>query len=179
MINFVKHLSSVIEGGRRIIKVLRKGKSDVQTAFECAPWGTDGHAPANIRAIYAKSGTKKGKVVIGYINTSQIADVGEHRNYSTDADGNVVFEIFLRNDGTAEIGGVSDNMVRYSKLEEAFNELKSDHNALVTAHNTHIHVTTATIGLGPAVGVLSITAAPEDPSTADISPAKIDEIKTS
>jgi len=38
--------------------------------------------------------------------------------------------------------------------------VKSNHDTLQAAHDAHIHLTTATIGLGPAVGIISPTAAP-------------------
>lgn len=141
-----KHISSAIDKGRRIVKVLCFGKSDVRTAYEVAPYGTDAQAPKDVIAIYADTSNKGERIVVGYINKQQLAAVGEHRTYSTDADGALQFYIWQKNDGTCEIGGDSDNMVRYSELEAAFNELKQDFNSLVSTFNSHIHTTTATIG---------------------------------
>ena len=84
----------------------------------------------------------------------------------------------MKDDSTMEIGGSSDNMVRYSELQSAYNQLKSDFDNLVNSYNTHIHVTTATVGATAVPGVLLPTTATETPSSGDISGAKIEEIKT-
>jgi hypothetical protein len=176
MINVTKTISTSIKNAVRFVKFLRMGKSDVQECRQASPFGVDSAPISDMAAIYAKTGEVGKPVVIGYINKNQIADVGENRLFSTDSDGNVVFYIHMKNDGTAEIGGDSDNMVRYSELESAFNELRSDLNSLITAYNTHAH---PYVGLAVTVpGVTSPTSATGTPSTADITPAKINEIKT-
>ena len=117
------------------------------------------------------------EVIIGYIHKSQISEPGEIRIFSTDDNGDDQISLHLKKDGTAEFGGDSDFMVRYSALETAFNELKSDFNSLVAKHNTHVH---PFVGLAVGVpGFTTPTTTTETPSIADISGAKIDEIKTS
>lgn len=76
-----------------------------------------------------------------------------------------------------ELQGNADFAVAYTDLKLAFDQLKTDLNALITAYNAHIHVTTATIGPGPALGVISPTVSTGTPSTADMSGAKISDIK--
>lgn len=177
MINLVKVISTEIAKARRIIKVLRLGKSDVQTAHQVSPFGTDSNPIPNLRAIYMKSGTKGDTFVVGYINVQQIMDTGEHRIFSTDEDGNLSIDIRLRNDGTMEIGGDDDNMVRFSKLKDAYDQLKSDFDTHVAIYNTHIHPF-----IGLAAGVPGFTTSPtttDSASIGDISGAKIDNIKTS
>jgi len=85
--------------------------------------------------------------------------------------------IWIKEDGNLELLGEGDFAVRYLELETAFNQLQSDHDALVTAFNTHTHTTTATIGASAVPGVIAPVTAPELPSTADITPAKIEEIE--
>jgi hypothetical protein len=160
-----------------MIKFNRLGRSDVKEKLEVSPYGLDSNPVKNTVAIYTPTSVSGDGVVFGYVNPDQKADVGEFRTYATDADGVEVFYTWLKNDGTAEIGGDSDYMVRYSELESAFNELRDDFNQLVTDYNAHIHTTTATVGVGP-VGVISPTTSQGSASTADISGAKIDEIKT-
>lgn len=67
-------------------------------------------------------------------------------------------------------------MVRYSKLEEAFNQLQADHDDLVQKFNSHTHLYIP----GPPGSTVPTapTTTPGTPSTADITEAKIDEIKT-
>ena len=70
--------------------------------------------------------------------------------------------IYLNKDGEIILNQGSDFAVRFSALETAFNQLKSDYDA-----HTHPYVDTP---IGPST--TSATA----PSTADISGAKIEEI---
>jgi len=179
MISLTKHLQATIEAGKRIIQVIRFGKSDVQTAFESAPFGFDSQAPKDLRAIYARSSNKTEKVVLGYINKNQLAEIGESRIFSIDSDGQVVMSLLLKNDGTAEFGGDSDFMVRFNELKDGFDELKGDVNAFVIDYNAHTHITTATVGPSAVPGIIAPTTSLADPSIADISGAKISEIKTS
>lgn len=171
--NLVKIISTEIDSlNRRVVKFLRFGKSDIQTSFETSSCGIDSNPIKDMIAVYVETATKGQTVIIGYINKKQLAAVGELRLYSTNETGVEKFYTWLKNDGTMEIGGDSDNMVRYSKLEDAFNELKADFNSFITAYNTHVHV-------GVTSGFASSgTTTPGTQSTADITPAKIDEIKT-
>lgn len=160
---------------RRFVKFLRLGKYDVQNSVEAAPYGTDSNPIKNMVAVYGKTSQDGKTVIVGYLNKNQLADVGEHRTYSTDDEGELKFYIWQKNDGTCEIGGDDDNMVRYSKLEDAFNELKQDFNNHVQKWNTFAAAYTPG---GPLALGTPPTAQTSQSSTADISPAKIDEIKT-
>jgi hypothetical protein len=161
--------------GRRIAKFIRYGSDDVQTSISAQPFGTDANPVKDMVAVYAPTSEMGKTVIIGYLNPNAIAEIGGHRIYSTDANGAEKSIIYLRANGDAEINGADDNMVRFTKLKEAFDALKSDHNDLVTAFNTHMHPTAAT-GLPspptPGAGI------PAQASTADISGAKIDNVKT-
>lgn len=176
--NLTKVISTRIQSARRLVKFLRYGRSDVQECAESVPFGIDSNPVKDMIAVYAPTGEDGKNVIIGYINKQQLADVGETRLFSTDSDGELKFFIHLKNDGTCDVGGDTDNMVRYSELESAFNQLRSDLNDLITAYNAHIHVTTATIGASTTPGVIAPTTSTGTPSSADISGAKIDEIKT-
>jgi len=159
--NVTKTISTSIKNAVRFVKFLRMGKSDVQECRQIAPYGVDSAPIEGMAAIYAKTSEVGKPVIIGYVNKNQIAEAGEYRTFSTDSDGGVQFYIHLKNDGTAEIGGDTDNMVRYSELKIGFDKLKADFNA-------HIH--TGNMG--------APTTPPTLPSTADISNSKINEIKT-
>lgn len=179
MLNVVKILESTLDAGRRTLKFLRFGKNDVQTSLEAMPFGDDSQPVKNMKAIYGKTSDNGKTVIIGYINEEQIADTGEKRIYSTNSSGNPVMYLHLKNDGTAEFNGNADNMVRYSKLELAFNTLKAEHNALVTLFNTHVHVVVGAVPLAPPIPPTAlIPPVPGVPSVANILPAKINEIKT-
>lgn len=176
MNTLVKTISTELDNlQRRIIKFLRFGNSDVQTSFQAGPYGVDSNPVKDVIAIYAPTSEKGKTVIIGYINKNQLAKVGEHRIFSTDAEGNEATYLYLKDDGTMEIGGASDWMVRFSELEAAFNEFLDDYN-----NHTHPGVIVAVTGGSgaPAVGTPGNTATTDTPSTADISGAKIEEIKT-
>lgn len=163
--NLTKVLSTDFNGlKQRIIKILRLGNTDVQTAKEASSYGVDSNPIAEMRAIYARTSDNSETFIIGYINKNQLAAVGEMRLYSTDANGALKFYTWLKNDGTYEMGGNADNAVRYAKLNTALEEE-------VNKINTELgKIATAIAAVG---GTYTVA-----PVSVDISAAKIDEIKT-
>ena len=178
MMNIVKILSTKITNGKRLAKFLRMGLNDVQENNIAQPHGIDANPVKDMTAIYAQTSVKGESVIIGYINQNQLADIGELRLFSTDNSNAVQAVIFMRNNGDIEINGDADNMVRFSELKTAYDQLKGDFNAFVSIYNSHIHVTTATIGATPTPGVISPTVSTGTPSTATVDAAKIDNVKT-
>ena len=158
---------------RRLIKVRVLGVTDIRTAFETNAFGIDSNPIKDMRAIYAETANKGERVIIGYLNKNQLAAVGETRLFSTDANGNIKTYIWLKNDATIEIGGNTKHMVRFEELQTAFNQLKTDFNNLVTKFNSHVHTGVTTGG-----GSSATTPTPGTASTADITGAKIDTVKT-
>ncbi len=177
MIRISKIISTALVKGKLIIKVLRLGEKDVQTVNYSVPFGIDSNPNLEYRAIYAKTGEKGANILLGIINENVLASFGEIRIFSNDLDGNEITQIHLTNEGIIKIGGEDDNMVRYSKLEEAYNELNDKFNDLVSAFNQHVHPTAAPGAPSPPTPVPSVI--PATPSTGDITPSKIDEILTS
>lgn len=174
-------LSALVQEGRRRIKILLNGRSDAREVYESMPFGIDGVPAQNYRAIYAETEEKGRNIVIGYINVNQLSTLnsGENHIYSTSDDGSKVSAfIKLLNDDTIEILGNGDFLVRYAGLETAFNQLKQEHDNLVNLFNAHIHTTTATVGSSPTPGVISAPTTSGSASTADITVARISEIKT-
>lgn len=159
----------LLENGIRILKVFEFG---AKTANVIAPFGDDSAALKDMIAIYGSTSNVGESIIIGYINKNQIATPGEKRIFSLDENGELSFAIHLRTDGTCEIGGAGDFAVRYNELETAFNQLKSDLNDLITSYNTHIHTDSV-------MGLTTATPSQGTPSVADITPAKISEIKVS
>lgn len=157
---------------RRIIKVRVLGKDDIQTCFESSPFGVDSNPFKDLQAVYAKTGDKGKTVIIGYIHKNQLAAVGETRLFSSDSAGGLKFWVWLKNDGTLELGGNTKHVANFEGLQTAFNELKTDFNNHIGNYNTHIHP-----GVTVGGGVTGITT-PGTPSSADITGAKINEIKS-
>jgi hypothetical protein len=174
--NIFRLISTAIDNGRRIIKTSGYGRNttDTRTSSECSPAGMDSCPVSPAYAIYAQTDKDASPVILGYLPTSQVASAGEVRIFSVDTTGAMLFEMYLKSDGTLRMNGDADNLVRYSALEAAFNELKNDFNALVATFNTHTHpyVNVAS----PAV--TSPTTSSGNTSAADITPAKITEITT-
>lgn len=160
---------------RRVIKFLRYGANDVQTANEAPPFGIDSNPLKDWIAVYAQTDDKGSPVIIGYLNPNQLAGPGETRLFSLDPDtGDTKFYAWLRADGTMSLGGEADNLVRFSKLKEAFDELQNDMKSLKDAFNNWI---VSPSDGGAALKVASATWA-GTPLETTIDPAKIAEIKT-
>lgn len=173
--NIVEIISSKLKSSYRWLKFYRYGRVDTMERRESLPYGVDSNPVKGTRAVFTTTSSAGQGVVIGYINTNQKADVGEFRTYATDSDGNEVFYTWMKNNGTMEIGGDQDNMVRYSELESAFNELKQDFNNHLINWNAFA---LAYVPGGPTAVGTPPTALDSQSSNADISGAKIDEIKT-
>lgn len=179
MNKIVKVISSIITESATMIKFLGVGKNDVQEKHQISPFGVDSNPIKDMIAVYSPTSEIGNEVIIGYIQRSQIADPGEIRIFSTNAEGEEQISLYLKKDGIAEFGGSADHMVRFSELKTSFDELKSDFNNLVNLYNSHTHITTATIGPSAVPGVIAPTVSIGTPSSANINPARIDEIKTS
>lgn len=152
-------LTRVKQATSEFIKVLRYGKSDVQTSYNALPHGIDSKPVKNKIAIHATTGNKSESVILGYIDKSDNTSEGELRLYATDSTGTEVFSMLFKNDGTVEFGGNTDYMIRYNALNTALQSF---------VNNLNKKLTTALEGIPytwPGVSV-------------DISGAKIEEIKT-
>lgn len=167
-----KSVTTKIEDGLRKIKGLFFGRTGVNNAYECAPYGTDANPIKDTRIIQIATLKSGRSVVIGCINKDQKAAPGEHRIYATDTDGNTLSDIWLDGDGNVLIHGDADNMVRFSVLESEFNDLKSRFNTLVERYNEHVHLSNG------AGNFTNVTLSAANKSTADISGAKIENVKT-
>lgn len=164
MINLVKTISSKIDDAkRRIVKVLRLGAKDVQTTLQISPFGDDSVPieDKDLIALYAKTGQKGKAVVIGYINRNCVAGPGEKRLFSTDKSGSEKTYLYLKNDGTIEVNGNSDNFVTYKEFKAKIDQLK-------TLLNQHTH--TGNLG--------APTSPPVSPFQVDFSGTKSENVKT-
>ena len=67
-----------------------------------------------------------------------------------------------------ELNGNTNFAIKYLEMKTAFDTLRTELNTLITAYNTHIHVTTATIGASATPGILSPTVSTGTPAVADM-----------
>lgn len=166
----------------RIIKVLGRGaiiagKGDIRTAKEAAPFGTDSNPVAGKVALFAKSETYGKYYIIGYPNTNCLADVGEHRIFSTDVNGELQTYIWLKNSGNLmELGGDVNWAVKYTETKEELDKLKTSLNNLITAFNAHTHLDPVSGALPPPTAVPG--SIPATANASDFSLIKNDKIKT-
>lgn len=168
--------SSIDNIGRMFIKVLRLGRSDVQDVLEVSPYGVDSRPVKEMVAIYSETSEKGKSVIVGYINKNRLAEIGEHRTFSTDANGDLKFYTWLKADGTLELGGNAKHLARFEELKTGFDQLKSNFNSFVSAFNSHVHPTAASGP--PSIPTPVPSVIPVSVSSASIDSSKIDEIKT-
>ena len=166
---FVKFISAVIESMRRTNTVNGRSRYDPRTGVDVAPFGIDSAPPEGWTAVYLPSECDDAQAVVGYVNEKAIMETGNTRLYSSGD-----LDIRVLADSTIEIGGNTKNLVRFQELETGFNQLRSDLNTLITTYNTHTHP----VVVAGSPGVASATTATGTPSSASISAAKIEEIKT-
>lgn len=161
----------IIKRGFRWVKA--QFSMDADQAAQVAPFGDDSCPPKGIKGIKSLTDNSSVPVVLGYFNKSIKSAAGEKRFYSVKPNGDEAFYIWLKNDGTCEVGGADDNLVRYSALETAFNELKGKYNDLASKFNTHTHG-----GVMPGGSLTAVPVAQSTQSSANITPAKISQVKT-
>lgn len=174
MIVISKHISAAVQAGKRILKSLGFGRSDVQESFEVSPWGVDSNPLPDTVSVRAQTSTMGETVVFGYVFENKIAEPGETRFFSTDGDGNEVAYVYMRKSGDLELNGTGDNAVRFSELKTGFEQLKSDYNNFLIAFNTHTHPTAAPGPVSPPTPIPG--SIPATASTASIDGAKVDTV---
>lgn len=157
-------LTRVKEATSQFIKVLRYGKSDIQTASLYSPAGIDSKPIKEQVALYAKTGEKGKSVVVGYLLNSTLTSEGETRIFSINSSGVEQFYIMLNADGICNMNGTGDFLAKFNELKTGFDQLKSDFNTFLI----HVHGSSGT----PPVP-------PQTPSTASIDNAKIEDITVS
>ncbi len=136
---------------------------DIQTVELMRQAGEDTNPPDGSKVLILSVGDAWKIAVASDDGIVPSVNPGEKKLYSTNS-GAIQAFINLLADGTIEINGSTDFAVRFTALETAFNQLKSD-------LNSHVHS-------GVTAGGAS-TMMPTTPSTADITPAKVEEVKLS
>lgn len=156
--------SSFDSANRRVLKFLRLGKSDVQTSLEAMPFGVDSSPIKDMRAIYAETSNDGKAVIIGYLNKNQLAQDGETRLFSIDANGNLKSELWLKKDGTIWFNGSGDFLTKWNPLNQAMSTLASN-----------INTELGKIATGITAGGGSYTPSP---ISININDAKASDLKT-
>lgn len=163
MLNLVKVISTDYDTfKKRIVKLLRLGRNDVQTALEVSPFGLDSNPLKDMIAVYSPTNEQGKTVLLGYLNKNQKAQVGEFRTFCVDSRGTQIFYTWLKNNGTYEIGGNNDNIVRYAKLDIALQD---------EVNKINIELGKISAAIATAGGSYTPT-----PISVDILPSKVTEV---
>jgi hypothetical protein len=157
-------LSRVKAATSEFIKVLRYGKNDVQTCEPIMLPGIDSKPINEDIAIHSTTGESSDPICLGYIWKSELTKEGEIRIFSRDANGVEQIYIHLKNDGTIEFGGDTDNLVRFSKIDKGLQDFKD----LIVTELGKISAGISGVGGTYAPGSISV----------NISDAKIEEFKS-
>lgn len=160
-----KIISSAIVKGRLIIKVLGFGSKDVQTVNSVQPFGIDSNPVTGYRGIWARTESAENRILLGILFERATAQPGELRLYAENDAGTEVYSIHIKKTGVCEIGGNTDNSVRYQKLDDGLQNAISDLNTELGK------IRTAITRLGGSYTKTDVEL--------DISEAKINNIKTS
>jgi hypothetical protein len=167
------------KSGRMLNKVLGLGRDDVKTANQIITPGVEGRAVDGSKVIYMETATKGTNVIVGAIEKSQEIEKGEVMIYSRDSNGETQNTIHLKQDGEIEIGdscivvkpdgsveikGNGDNLMKFIPLNQDMLNLAIDINA---------ELVKIAAGISAGGGAYTPT-----PIVLDISGAKIDDIKT-
>jgi len=186
-----KIISTLIDDNVREIST-EVYKNYTKKSKQILPPGIDSSPIAGDQGVLIVIDSNAGKSVQVGVYSSPTAEPGEIRLYSRNDSGVQQGEIFIKKDGTIELtggpailaygdmielNGNADNAVRYSELETGFNQLKQDHDDLVTGFNAHMHATAAPGAPSPPTP--APPNVPASPSTADITSSKVDEVKLS
>jgi hypothetical protein len=124
--NLVSVLSTSVDSLKRtVVKFIRMGRDDVRTSLQGAPYGIDHNPIKDMIAIYGETSKNGQTVIVGYINQNAKAGVGELRLFSTDASGTEKMYVWLKANGTLELGGSADNVVKYAALNSALAALQT------------------------------------------------------
>lgn len=155
-----------------LLQVLVADENDGQTVELQNQSGEDVEPPDGSR-VFIMDVSDSFRVVVAVddgIEPDSSIEQGERETYSSDG-GERKAKIRWKKDGQIVLNDGGDTAVKYSELKTAFDQLKSDFDDLVNAYNAHIHITTATIGVG-GPGVIAPTTSAGAPTIADITPAE-------
>jgi hypothetical protein len=154
---------------------------DVQTIEAFRGVGEDYNPPSDSRVVYLAAGNAY-KIAIAIddgVEPDPSIEEGERELYSSVAVAGVATRKAkhrFKKDGKHVFNDGADWAVRFSVLEEAFNQLLDDHNSLVDYVNKKLVPHTHTAPTGATSTPLPPIVDPALPSFADITDAKVEEI---
>ncbi len=150
--NLVTVIESIINNiHQRVVKVYCYGRNDVRTANEVSPYGIDSCPVKDMVAVYSNTSDSSETVIIGYLNKNQVALPGELRIFATNSAGAEQGYVYLKNDGTIEIAGNANKVVKYTALNTGLQQQ-------VNKINTELaKISAAITALGGAYAITPVT----------------------
>jgi len=167
-----RYISTSTSENKRFNTIVCFGTDNTNSmqGYNVAPFGFDSVGVQNMQCVFSDTSNNRYPIIVGWLNTSVVAQEGESRMYATNSGGSVVGYVYLKNNGELNLLGDSNWAVKYTELATQFNELKGKFNDLVTAYNVHTHPL--------STGTSSATLTQATQSTADITQSKNERIKT-
>jgi hypothetical protein len=159
---------------RQIVKFRGSGRDDIQEVVSISQYGIDSVPVSKLIALQAKTQVSGESVIVGFILSDRVAEIGETRVYSTDEDGVLQTYIHLKNDGTIDFGGQGDFLTRFTPTEATIVEIQNDITTLKNILSTWVPVPNDG---GAALKAAAATWA-ATPLIESISDAKISEFNT-
>jgi phage gp45-like len=153
---------------RLLLQVQITDADDIHTVEYMSPPGEDSNPPNGTKVLIVDVGRAYKVAIAADDNISPSMAEGEKKLYSISSGTIAAFINFLQS-GIVEINGNNDFAVRFNELETGFNQFRTDFNNFVTIFNAHTQVVSG--------GVAQIPAVPGVQTTADISAAKVNEVK--
>jgi hypothetical protein len=148
------------------VKVEIADANDIRSADVFRPAGVDTSPRDGARALILTIG-KSWQIAVGFDDESpsEVA-AGDMEIYALDSSGNRQGKVRCKADGQVVVNGGSGTAVEFSRLQTAFDQLKSDVNKFINSeYSLHNHPTAP-------VGPVSPPSIIGTPSTADITPAE-------
>lgn len=185
ILKLFKITQSKVDSFTRRVLTMYNGNVNTVTGVQYGPYGEDSNPVKNSVGIYAPTELDGKEVCLGIMNKNAKSELGERRIFATDENGNFMFNMWLRADGTVLIGSsevpaeYTNFAVKFNELKNGFDALKADFNALVTAYNAHTHpiINAIPAATPPGVVTSSVTTSTGTPSAATIDPSKNEKIK--
>lgn len=164
MLKLLKITQSTIDDlTRRVLTMWNgsKNQSNTVTAVQYGPYGEDSNPVKDSVGIYSHTELDGKEVCLGIMNKNAKAALGERRMYCTDENGNFMFNVWMRADGTVLIGS-SEAPSDYTNFAVKYNELKLEYDKtktyLTTLKTATQAVATAVDGVVPGTSAAFIAA---------------------
>lgn len=163
--------------GQSIVVTAKGAAEKGETAQQYGQHGLISHPAKNTIGLRLTQGSLD--IIIAGLNYSVPIpeNPGETLLFSTDANGAVKSKLYLDKNGDFIFNDGEDFAVRYSKLEEAYNELQSQFNAFIDIFLGWVPVPNDGGAALKALITTNNTPPLSSKSTGDITPSKIEEIK--